>query len=385
MAQTTYLNVFVHGLFGWGESNPVYRRFPQWGMGSGDMLKELRRRGYLCCAPVVGPLSSAWDRACELYAQLTGTTVDYGAAHSKEHGHARFGRSYREPLWPGWSAERKINLIGHSFGGATARMLLELLANGSEEECAACDDPSELFRGGKGEWVHSITCLASPHNGSTLGMADENPVALIAKMNEGLIKAMISFGADHTYDVLLDQFGASYDTNEGVVENMLRLVDITIEHKDGAFFDLSVDGALALNRKLPIQPNVYYFSEPTCRTVPKRRGDAHRPERDMPPILRKSAVIMGGFMGAVTPGGVKIDRAWCPNDGMVNTISSLCPMGAPHREIAESETAFVPGLWHVLPVRKLDHLEIVGGIGHPIRARRIYKAIMNRIDHTILE
>ena len=385
MAQNKDMNVFVHGLFGWGESNPVYRYFPQWGMGSGNALKELRRRGYLCCAPIVGPLSSAWDRACELYAQLTGTTVDYGAAHAAEHGHARFGRKFTEPLWPDWSAERKINLICHSFGGATARLLLELLANGSEAECAACGDPSGLFRGGKGEWVRSVTCLASPHNGSTLGMADPSPVAMIAKMNEGLVKSMINFSPDHTYDVLLDQFGASYDPAQSVVENMVRLVDITIEHRDGAFFDLSVDGALSLNRRIAMQPNVYYFSEPTCRTVPKRRGEGHRPERDMPPILRKSAAIMGAFTEGVTPGGVKIDRAWCPNDGMVNTISSLCPMGAPHREITEGETAFVPGLWHVLPVRNLDHLEIVGGIGHPVRSLRHYRAILERIDRTATE
>ena len=44
MAQNKDMNVFVHGLFGWGESNPVYRYFPQWGMGSGNALKELRRR-----------------------------------------------------------------------------------------------------------------------------------------------------------------------------------------------------------------------------------------------------------------------------------------------------------------------------------------------------
>ncbi|MBQ4194708.1 MAG: hypothetical protein II622_01240 [Thermoguttaceae bacterium] len=74
--------IFVHGLFGWGESDPVYRYFPQWGMGSGNVVRDLRRQGYDCFAPAVGPLSSAWDRACELYAWLTGTRTDYGAAHS---------------------------------------------------------------------------------------------------------------------------------------------------------------------------------------------------------------------------------------------------------------------------------------------------------------
>ena len=383
MARNTYLNVFVHGLFGWGESNPVYSLFPQWGMASGSILKDLRKRGYPCCAPSVGPISSAWDRACELYAQLTGTTVDYGAAHAERHGHARFGRTYTEALWPEWSADRKINLIGHSFGGATSRMLLELLANGSAEERAACDDPSPLFLGGKETWVHSVTCIASPHNGSTLGMAAEDAVVMVAKMNVTLAKSMIARSPAHTYDAMLEQFSAAYDPSEDFVENIRRLVDITIGHQDGAFFDLSVDGALDLNRRIEMQPNVYYFSEPACRTVRRGRGNAQKPERTMPALLRKSAALMGSFGDTITPGGTKIDRSWQPNDGMVNTISALCPMGAPHREITEDETAFVPGLWHVLPVRNLDHLEMVGGIGHPVSTRSRYRNLMKRIDQTM--
>ena len=72
-----------------------------------------------------------------MYAQLTGTTVDYGIAHSAEKDHDRFGITYNEPLFEGWSADKKINLIGHSFGGATIRMFLETLANGAPGEVAA--------------------------------------------------------------------------------------------------------------------------------------------------------------------------------------------------------------------------------------------------------
>ena len=47
-------------------------------------------------------MGSAWDRTCELYAQLTGTRVDYGKAHAEKYGHARYGRTYEKPLFPGW-------------------------------------------------------------------------------------------------------------------------------------------------------------------------------------------------------------------------------------------------------------------------------------------
>ena len=83
--------VFVHGLLGWGQRDRIYRIMPYWGMTTGSLTDYLSAKGYETYAASVGPLSSAWDRACELYAQLTGTTVDYGAAHSAAHDHARRG------------------------------------------------------------------------------------------------------------------------------------------------------------------------------------------------------------------------------------------------------------------------------------------------------
>ena len=127
----------------------------------------------------MGPVSSAWDCACELYAQLTGTVTDYGAKHALEHGHDRFGRDYTgagqySKLMNGpWDAQHPINLVGHSFGGARSRLLLELLANGSAEEQAYAKQHPEtgrlspLFEGGKADWVYSVTTLDAPSNGTT--------------------------------------------------------------------------------------------------------------------------------------------------------------------------------------------------------------------------
>ena len=74
-----YPTVYVHGLMGWGARDQIYAVTPYWGLTS-DLMPYLTGKGYESYAASVGPLSSAWDRACELYAQLTGTTVDYGAA-----------------------------------------------------------------------------------------------------------------------------------------------------------------------------------------------------------------------------------------------------------------------------------------------------------------
>ena len=119
-----YPFVFVHGLMGWGDRSMLDPIMPYWGLTTGNLMKYLNSKGYESYAAQVGPLSGAWDRACELYAQLTGTTVDYGAAHSAAKGHDRYGITYDKPLFEGWSAQKKINLIGHSFGGATTRLFL---------------------------------------------------------------------------------------------------------------------------------------------------------------------------------------------------------------------------------------------------------------------
>ena len=170
-----YPYVLVHGLGGWGSGDGINQTAQYWGADTGNLVEYLTGEGNSVVAPSVGPVSSAWDRACELYAQLTGTTVDYGAAHAAQHNHARFGRSYTEPLVANWGGRArgfqrvKINLVGHSFGGATVRLLTSLLAFGSEAEQAATGkETSGLFTGGKGSWVNSVTTLCAPHNGSSL-------------------------------------------------------------------------------------------------------------------------------------------------------------------------------------------------------------------------
>ena len=97
--------VFVHGLFGWGQRDKIFSIMPYWGMTTGSLTAYLNSLGYETYSATVGPISSAWDRACELYAQLTGTTVDYGAAHAAAHDHARYGITYDRPLFAGWGTK----------------------------------------------------------------------------------------------------------------------------------------------------------------------------------------------------------------------------------------------------------------------------------------
>ena len=126
--------IFVHGLAGWGSYDEKYQEKPYWGMRGGDLMQHLRVKGFDCAAASVSPHGSAWDRACELYAQLAGTRVDYGVCHSKKYRHERFGRDFSDHPLITWDSDTQLVLIGHSFGGATVRLFSEILVNGAKEE-----------------------------------------------------------------------------------------------------------------------------------------------------------------------------------------------------------------------------------------------------------
>lgn len=84
-----------------GAATKQYERMPYWGMRNGDLMKQLKEKGYECYAASVAPHGSAHDRACELYAQLFGEVTDYGEAHAEKYGHARYGKDFRDsPLIP---------------------------------------------------------------------------------------------------------------------------------------------------------------------------------------------------------------------------------------------------------------------------------------------
>ena len=272
-----YPTIYVHGLMGWGEHDQIYAVTPYWGLTS-DLMPYLTGKGYESYAASVGPLSSAWDRACELYAQLTGTTVDYGAAHAAEYGHARYGVTYDKPLFEGWSADKKINLVGHSFGGATIRLFLDILADGSAEEQAAAKaagtEVSPFFQGGKADWVYSLTTLAAPHNGTTFLECCGDMTQFAAEASTTMAKLLGISDFKGVYDFQLEQFGFYRKDGETVLEALDRVLHSDfLSHNDNVFRDLTIDRALELNDDIEIQPNVYYFSYAGDKT---RQSARHR-------------------------------------------------------------------------------------------------------------
>ena len=368
-----YPYVLVHGLGGWGNGDGINDTVQYWGATSMNLVEYLNEQGYEVHAPSVGPVSSTWDRACELYAQLTGTRVDYGEAHSAAHNHERFGREYSEPLVAQWGEKInggqrvKINLIGHSFGGATVRLLSSLLEHGSEEEKTATEgEISPLFEGGKGDWVYSVTALCAPHNGSSLTEVLDSVGGLVGIKDTTDMLTTLCFGVagltantDGIYDFKLEHFGIT-DTDFNSAIDAL-----TNSGNDHAVYDLTPDGASELNKTIKVNPNAYYFSYSYSTTKAGSFLRGQVPNSSTLPILYPFALAMGSFKGT-TDGGISIDETWQENDGLVSVVSARYPFGDEFVEMplkssqSEEEFEIQRGIWNVAPTKEGDHGKVIG-------------------------
>lgn len=348
---TDYTYVFVHGLSGWGEYDFYYNLFPYWGTLGGNLMSYLRARDIDVHAASVGKTSSAWDRACELYAQLTGTVVDYGKEHSERAGHKRYGKDYTgKALIENWSSEDKINILGHSFGGATVLTLVELMANGSAAEREATDESelSELFTGGKSDWFYSVTTLAAPLNGTTAYEVNTEDADLDVEITEDLFDAAGAPPADGRAD---------FDT---------------------AAYDMHIDNAMKMLEGFETIENIYYFSIPCSMTDYDEETGFWVPDTDhMETLFQVSSREMGKYTGT-TAGGYVIDEKWLENDGLVNTYSARAPFNAPQKDFDASNIE--KGVWNIMPTYRGDHMSLQGGLLLTNNVRQLYVDLINTIN-----
>lgn len=361
----SYPYVFVHGMLGYGQSEKMNDRLPYWGMFSGSLVDMINREGGEAYAPSVSCLGSAWDRACELYAQLVGGTVDYGEAHAKKYGHARFGRTYDTPLIPDWSSEKKIHILGHSFGGATVRMFSHLMAYGAPEEVQETGaDTSPFFTGGKGDCIQSVTSIAGPHNGTTV--IDALGVLLT------VLKAVTYYGLggiwdgtalNKVYDMSLDQWGVTVDPRQGHSFYAIthpKVIKRAMDTKDNLYWDLCLAGAEELNKTIRTNEHAYHFSISTSNTMATVNGNHRMKITSSFPLFHITGNLMGRYRFDRTR-GVPLDPMWLESDGCSNTLSALHPENEPFTYYFESRNNLKRGIWNVMPVYHGDHLDVIGG------------------------
>lgn len=368
MKKLSYPIVFVHGMFGWGQDEGINKKAPYWGATGGSITDYLSDKGIECYAASVGPMSSAWDQTCELYAQLTGTRVDYGEAHSRKHGHKRYGRTYTKPLFEGWSKDKKIHLIGHSFGGNSSRLLAHLLANGAPEEVEASEDVSPLFLGGNDNLICSVTAICSPLDGT---QAYEfvskhkliEPLKFFAYNYAGIF-GRTSIG--HRFaDFHLEQFGFTDSPDSSSKEPFIKAIKKLFTTNDSIAYDMYASGSRELNKKIKISPSVYYFSYP-FNAVDKSKSKASNTDFF---FLKVTSSLM-------LYDSKKRDKNTDGNDGLVDVESAKHPSTEPFKEIDKDNIQ--AGMWNVMPVSTGDHGTPIGLFADKNKTRSFYN------DHILL-
>jgi triacylglycerol esterase/lipase EstA (alpha/beta hydrolase family) len=314
----------------------------------------------------VGPLSSAHDRACELAAQIKGTCVDYGAAHAKREGHARFGADYTgKGFVPDWSAVKPVHLVGHSLGSPTTRCLQHLLAI------------DYWGWGSDAGWVASLTTLSGVSNGSTLTYffgADER-TGLLGRVDlaAGLLLIVEAYAyatggiQDAVYNFDLDHWGFERRPGESLAEFLLRLSDSRfLAGRDNACYSLTLQGAYGDNAAWKTYRGTYYFSHITVQTEESWLSGRHYPSPRMNPALLPHATYIGRKQFDRRPIPVKGFQAadWWENDGAVSTHSQMYPHVSGKHPVGIEFDAKTPasrlgkGRWHYSWVRDVDHLDI---------------------------
>lgn len=364
--------ILVHGFNGYGPEAKADKLIGNYwgGFAAGNLAEVLRNKNESVYEANISPLASNWDRACELYACIKGGRVDYGAAHSAKYGHARFGRSY-PGIYPKWDNDHPVNIWGHSLGAPTGRLMISLLYYGSKEEQeAAPNDCSPLFKGEGKTMVNACMTVSGVNNGTSLADLGYDLFA----------KPFGEASADKMFSYIFYAFGFAMTQTEAQTIDLTQLWDPELEEwgftpvpgeslksaydrvkasgafqtKDMAFYDMTSENCAKLNAEYPDAPTVYYFARPTQCTHDFNGGPKQ--------VQDKTALLLGPLSSIL--GTVKCDRtgggwkdSYYKNDGMVNTELTKAPFNNATSEVVTTPTR---GKWVNLPLWHCEHAAAVG-------------------------
>jgi len=371
--------ILIHGFMGWGQDE--MGEYNYWG-GKNDYIKILEEKGHTIYQVSVGPVSSNWERAIEVYYQIKGGQVDYGKKHSDKYNIIQKPENkVYDGLYPKWDSSNPVHLIGHSMGGQTARMLQYLLNHEIYEDDEDHFEKSILLGSSSKNLILSITSISTPHNGTTL--------ANIVKKTIPFIQYFVGLAGvigTNFYNFDLEQWGFKRRSEESWPDYIYRMrTHDAWKTKNISSWDLSLSGADELNTSIEISPDIYYFSIITSTTKKKNDSKFHIPVKGTSIITRTRAKILGSRTGYWANGN-ETDSSWYENDGVVNSISMYAPSSIsngsdPSVKYSGGEP-LMTGQWYWIKLYSMDHWNIIGHLGgkdRDSRSREFFISHANRL------
>lgn len=356
LSQNKYPIVLVHGFMGWGtdEMGP----YMYWG-GWHNLVQELEEEGYKVIVASVGPVSSSWDRAIELFYLIKGGQIDYGKGHSNKFDLIQkpVEKNYKG-LYPQWSEKNPLHFIGHSMGGQTIRML-DYLLNNTFQDSIGNNEISQLLGKSNRGWINSITTMSTPHNGTTISDFVNAGIPFLQNFI-----ALAGVAGNSFYDFDLEQWGFKRSDDESWVTYFKRMRQHSIwDSKNTVAWDSSIEGAKEINTICIANPDVYYFSLANYKTKFDESSGYHKPISDMSNILKVQARLMGRKK-AYFIDGTSTDSTWYLNDGVVNTSSMYGPTtganGPDPISLYREGEVLIPGQWYIMGEFEYDHSAFIG-------------------------
>lgn len=389
----SYPYVFIPGMVGWGTDYEGYDEFPYWGGGftigqTDNLMNILNLAGIKAYATNPGPFNSAWDRACEVFAALTGTVVDYGEAHSQKHNHDRYGFSYegRALMGEEWNLKDKINLLGYSFGTEVARLMTSLLAFGNEDELKVTgEETSELFKGGYNS-INACITLSAPHNGTPLAnvlVDTKAPMMLLATVFHFI---GCTFGNNlGPVSLQLGHFGISPKQGVRRAEFSISKIYNFYKSDDNCGYDMTLRGARELNELIKMSPDTYYYSLSTYSTVANKETGRQNIIGNTNWMFKPTSLILQGVEGLEID-GVKITGEWALHDGVIPLASSKYPavdeaFAKSYEEAMAKKEEIQKGIWYYTePIFMMDHFDFCGIEDFPTTMEDFYFNLIDMVN-----
>lgn len=371
-AQNNYPIILVHGFLGWGPEEMVGYKY--WG-GFWDIEEYLAEKGFTVITVSIGPVSSNWERAVEIYYQLKGGQVDYGKKHADKFGVIQKpeGKIFTG-LYPDWDSEHPVHLLAHSMGGQTVRMLDYLLENSFYDDSLETQyEESELLGQSISGRIKSITTISAPHNGTTYFDIRMKTIPFF----QNFIGLAAVIGSDF-YDFDLQHWDLEQKEGESWQDYYNRMENHTAwESKNISNWDLSIDGARELNTYVRANPHVYYFSFGTTASIRDPQTGFHVPVNKVFVSLLSNVKKIGQEITYFAD-GTKTDSTWFENDGVVNTSSMWGPTtglnGSDKIIKYSSNEMLFPGQWYTFGPYEMDHYYVIGqAILNKKKRTKLYK------------